>query len=48
MTTKEEIKQRLIDLELELSTLRNDTKLIPKLQPVLKKLIECRILKSNY
>ena len=39
MTTKEEIKQKLIDLDLELSVLQNDANIIPKLQPFLKKLV---------
>ncbi len=39
MTTKEEIKQKLIDLDLELSVLRNDANITPKLQPILKKLV---------
>ena len=39
MTTKEEIKQKLIDLDLELSVLQSDANITPKLQPFLKKLI---------
>jgi hypothetical protein len=39
MTTKEEIKQKLIYLDLELSVLRNDANIPSELQPVLKNLV---------
>lgn len=39
MTTKEDIKQRLKDLELELNAVCYDAELIPKLRPVWDKLV---------
>lgn len=39
MTTKEEIKQRLMDLTLELNAICYDAAMIPKLRPVWDKLV---------
>ena len=39
MTTKEEIKQRMTNLALELNTLCSDSKLVPVLRPVWNKLV---------